>query len=387
VIWLVPVAAVLVVVLLAVALLYVRSVPPSGASGAAVAYINSSKGLMAVRASDGHILWKSSLGSFSMQPPSDQGAVFLLGDGGHGSYPLALRASDGAPLWRAETLAGDNPNLTAAAGVLYFTANFPPSGQSNTEKLQPAILALRESDGHLLWRYDAPAPIVSVPVVDDGMVFVEVGATLVALQGSDGALRWQVSLPRTQPTWAEHLVAGNGALYVYIQDVFLNGNLETGVAPVRVFAFRATDGSPTWQVNLGNEFAFTGNISTPVLVNGVLYSLMEQLGDQPQTILLALSARDGSRLWSDTTPQQRRMLPFISGPFFSNGALYFSDVANFVEAVRASDGKILWKQPFDFSTSVVWLATQETIPVQVDNNLLGLRASDGARLWQINNLY
>src|SRR5262245_28357126 len=72
----------------------------------------------------------------------------------------AARASDGAALWRHQTLAGVNSSPVVVGGVVYV-------GSADR-----TIYALRAADGKVLWRYLTKGAIFRAPGVVDGVVYV-----------------------------------------------------------------------------------------------------------------------------------------------------------------------------------------------------------------------
>jgi outer membrane protein assembly factor BamB len=163
--------------------------------------------VFALRLSDGATLWHVALGTdvFPAQGPFApvvaDGVVYVrlapvkfTTD----QYPLqlfALRATDGATLWRYTSTYGDTgqkgvPNIyppAVANGVVYVTED---GGN---------LTALSASDGHKLWRVnvdktpsqDTYPYTIHSPVVAGGAVFVDVNYTLVAVSAHDGAPLWQ----------------------------------------------------------------------------------------------------------------------------------------------------------------------------------------------------
>jgi serine/threonine-protein kinase len=159
-------------------------------------------GLVALDARTGSLLWQlgdqGQRGDLSVaQPPIlANGVVYLaasvsLGEGGSRGMVLALDAHTGQERWRT-LLAADY--VTLAGPMVYVGGSY--------------AYALRASDGHVVWRYGAPA-LYYQPVVAAGVVFI--GSTdfpngftvhpfglgsnnfLSALDARTGALYWRTA--------------------------------------------------------------------------------------------------------------------------------------------------------------------------------------------------
>jgi outer membrane protein assembly factor BamB len=186
---------------------------------------------------------------------------------------------------------------------------------------------------------------VSTPVAGNGVVYVDVvdlkhlsqfayPITLAAFRASDGVLLWQRPGP-------------GGPLYLTGAMLLASGDGE-------LTAFRASDGTQLWQVALS-----VGSPASMMVVGGVLYTL-------DVSGLYAVSAvrlSDGQMLWqvpppSGWVPNTRyaTSYPTFFGPVVSGGVLYFGTLNGPLEAVRSSDGTVLWQ------VDVVPTAEEDQLP-------------------------
>jgi outer membrane protein assembly factor BamB len=109
-----------------------------------------------------------------------RGRVFV-GSSDHGLY--ALRANNGSPIWRFETLnvVQSEPLYDAALDVVYFGSN------------DGALYAVRASDGSLVWRFDSGAEIARRPVLDgEALYFANGSDNLFAIDRRTARRLWQV---------------------------------------------------------------------------------------------------------------------------------------------------------------------------------------------------
>ena len=111
---------------------------------------------------------------------------------GSGSAPggvTALRGRGGTVAWHATT--GDSSGQWAPfveAGVLYTEGgSFKPATQ---RIVNASLVALRLTDGHVLWQ--TPIPVGDLGVAVDGPLLLVTagGSGLYALDASDGAVPW-----------------------------------------------------------------------------------------------------------------------------------------------------------------------------------------------------
>lgn len=230
------------------------------------------------------------------------------------------------------------------------------------------IEALDPGDGGVRWSYQTawhPWHTPSAPVVAGGIVYAESDTLpkghnsttyptgrLVALAERDGHTLW--SLP--VGFLAAAPVVANGVIYV--------SGLGTDSARHTVtsfYALRASDGKQLWRTDLTDQrsgdapldqgFGILDNIQ---LVDGALYIRSNQVCfDQcAAAYLLALRASDGKQLWKDTIPGNLTIQP----PVVAGGSLYVFVPGTFDEAINAmgpsklvaynaSDGKARWSIP------------------------------------------
>nr|PZN24530.1 MAG: hypothetical protein DIU78_11980 [Pseudomonadota bacterium] len=168
------------------------------------------------------------------QPELDvRGRRIFVGSSDRGLY--ALRAQDGAHLWRFETLGfvQSRPLYDPVENVLYFGSN------------DGALYRVDANTGALHWRFMTNAAVSRRPVLSHGLLyFTNANDTVLALDPKSGALVWQQH--RTPAMGME--IAGHAGPAVYRDKVY------TGFSDGTVLAFDARTGAERWQpVDLSAE--------------------------------------------------------------------------------------------------------------------------------------
>ena len=137
--------------------------------------------LLALRGTDGEILWRRELGSVMRTRPAPAGArLYVSLDDGR---LVALRLQTGDVVWTrrlpeqaAEILALDDRLFVGCSDNYFYN--------------------LATKDGGVTWRWRTGGDIVGAPVADlDRVYFVSLDNEFRALDRRSGALRWQRPLP------------------------------------------------------------------------------------------------------------------------------------------------------------------------------------------------
>jgi outer membrane protein assembly factor BamB len=284
--------------------------------------------IYALSARTGTLLWRHRTADQGPEVAAVVGGVVFAGAG---TSVLALRASDGALLWSADTGRLDSPSLILSNGVVYSTG---------ANKSGSALFALSASDGKLLWQRTATAADngpFSLPTVVGGVVYVYNGplpvgggiryASIYALRSSDGAVLWR------QP-WQRHLVT------IFSAPVVANGVIYTSTdagteIPAAAYALRASDGAVLWRGQVDENA-----LDSPVVLDGLVF----------------IPTRDPLDALDASTGQLRWRLE-ARGPRVEAGAdhgLYVSD-GDGIAALDAVSGAVRWRYPF------AWLAAERAV--------------------------
>ncbi|MCC6216355.1 MAG: PQQ-binding-like beta-propeller repeat protein [Polyangiaceae bacterium] len=181
-----------------------------------------------------------------------QGRRVFVGSSDRGLY--ALRAQDGQPLWRFETLSfvQSAPLYDPTEDVVYFGSN------------DGALYKVRALDGELLWRFATNAEIARRPVLEGGTLYVaNANDTVLALDARTGAQRW---VQHQAPAQGME-IAGHSGVAVWRGAVYAAFSAGT------VAAFDAVTGDERWppvdlaaeaEAQLGEVPAYLDVDTTPV---------------------------------------------------------------------------------------------------------------------------
>lgn len=212
-----------------------------------------------------------------------RGRRVFVGSSDRGLY--AIRAEDGSVLWRFETLGvvQCEPLYDPEEDVVYFGSN------------DGALYKVRAGDGALLFRFATNAEVARQPVVlDDTVIVVNANDTVLALDRATGRRRW--SQHRTPALGME--VAG------YAGPLVWRGIVYAGFSDGTVTAYDARDGTERWQpVDLSAE-AEEALGDVPRYLDVDTTPLPGAVDDTPVVYvasydggLFALDAASGTKVW------------------------------------------------------------------------------------------
>ena len=251
------------------------------------------RGLAAFRASDGRLLWQRLNPApalfWPLKNPIDGPTLALAGDNllllSNNSFHtlIALRTSDGTLLWQLPRSVSPRATPVVQDGIFY---TFDDAG----------LYAVRLSDGTVLWSMPPPnpqdcAPLMQValqglrsfgPVVAGEVVYVGwLNGPIVAVQASDGTRLWQVGPPvagQQQFFQPDPIAVVGGVLYVrmdgeYSRDVLLV-RTDDGRVVGRIHTppdGTGTPGTAGTPTTAGNTGEVIGYEFEPVVIGGTLY--------------------------------------------------------------------------------------------------------------------
>jgi outer membrane protein assembly factor BamB len=218
---------------------------------------------------------------------ADSGRLFI-GTADRGFY--ALRAGDGSPIWRYETLGvvQCEPLYDPELDVVYFGSH------------DGALYAVRAQDGSLVFRFMTGAEVSRAPVLGGEMLYVANGADqLYALDRRTGKMHWNVR--RTPALGME--IAG------YAGPTLDRGKVYMAFSDGRVTAYDARDGTEKWtpvdlsaeaeQSNTGAEAPRYLDVDTTPLLGEVSGERVIYVASYAGGVF-ALDAETGARVWANT---------------------------------------------------------------------------------------
>jgi eukaryotic-like serine/threonine-protein kinase len=269
----------------------------------------------------------------------------------------ALRTASGVEDWQGNAHLV-SPSL--ADGILYFS-------------WQGMLYAVNAADRAALWRFPTGRDIESSPVVADGVVYVgSDDGYLYAIEAHTGQLKWKFSAGAR--VMSDPAVA-NGVIY-------FTGQVQTSPAGVdhvdfagHIYALDSANGELKW------TFKPPGDMQTPVVADGMVYSVRASDAAIGPAVVYALDGRSGKVIWQQS-PEP--LLSTLSVPVVANGYLYTgSDRTGTLYALDARTGKQSWafgRTPQALSPSVVGSIVYFGSP---DNTLYALDGASGQLQWKL----
>jgi outer membrane protein assembly factor BamB len=303
---------------------------------------NTTPGLTALNGRDGNDAWHAATGepSTHFQPLMVNGIIYTEGGSAQTSSLVAVRASDGHILWKAPM---PNPAFTIASDGVVVIAQAKADG----------LFALDATTGALRWRLDEPA---TDPVyVRDGLVVATItdaqgqGAHLAVYQEADGKPLWQL-------IYAAVAGINQGAVYTSESNEILAYAARTGKelwhsenagnlvsvndqsvlvsGPQFVASLDAATGRTLWDVPVTFD-GWQGIVQTPTLAYGT-----------HQDAVIALRPANGSQAWLGEFPGYTvTQITEVQGVIFTMlaGAPESSTPAR-VAALDGATGRVYWQR-------------------------------------------
>ena len=259
-----------------------------------------------------------------------------------GNYLWAFRASDGQVRWKVgnwDSILPNGSTMTSGPGAPALVNGMLYTTAIAADHAVPELYAIDPRSGDIHWHTVVPACLqyTAPPLVQDGIIYLttsghydgsfpcERNGHVVALRASDGALLWRAAL---EPVVSAAPVITNGILVV------VSDNYPAEPAATYLNAFRASDGARLWrQRHDSSGFPLAAADGTIIVGGGA--------GDDAhlQSNIDAFRVTDGRLLWST-------MLEGLIDPvgrfMMANGLIYLSVDGDPI-ALRASDGKVLWR--------------------------------------------
>lgn len=210
----------------------------------------------------------------------------FVGSSDQGLY--AIRAEDGATVWRFETLkpVQSEPLYEQEEDVVYFGSN------------DGALYKVRAADGKLIWRFASGAEVARRPALRDGIVyFTNANDTIIAVDGATGALKWQ---QHRNPAYGM-MIGGHAGVAIGRDKVY------TAFSDGVVLAYDLLDGSEQWpgadlaaeaEQGAGGELPRYLDTDTTPVVDRITSGDVVFVGGYGGGVF-ALDAETGTRVWAN----------------------------------------------------------------------------------------
>ncbi|HEY7417277.1 MAG TPA: PQQ-binding-like beta-propeller repeat protein, partial [Ktedonobacteraceae bacterium] len=234
---------------------YYSTTSPLAVGDGLIVALTGDQGIFAWHALDGSLAWHSSLGGYRavcahpacyflqdtvMSPGTAQASEHFTA--------LALRTSDGKLLWQQ-----DIPLQGNASGANNVLAVF---GQHVYVGVVAHWLdVLSTLDGALLWQREVGLPLGEPPLEANGVVYASVGFAIEALNAHDGTLLWSQDAD-ADSAFSTPLFVHN-VLFVAEDPAPLSPRILHGAGSSTLFVLNAGDGSVYWHLPGGGPMAIT----------------------------------------------------------------------------------------------------------------------------------
>ncbi|WP_028060668.1 PQQ-binding-like beta-propeller repeat protein [Candidatus Solirubrobacter pratensis] len=306
-------------------------------------------------------LWSVHARSLLEFPPAIGGRTLYLLD--NDGIVWAIGKRHGAVHWkrRVGVLAASTPAY--GGGRLYVTVLSRAPGRPGR------VLAMRASDGKILWSRSLPSRTESPPLLDSGRIyFGSEDGTVYALRAGDGGVRWTFK--------ADGSVKGGLALS--------DGKLYFGDYAGKMYAIRRADGSLVWRTGTsGAAFGLSSGqfYSTPAVAFGRVY-----IGNTDHYVY-SFGADHGKLAWRRGTGGYVYSSPAVADVPGGRPAVYLGSYDGRFYALDAKSGRTLWT--YHDGGTISGGTTIVGDIVYFSNNRLktttGLGARTGRRVFKFNH--
>lgn len=282
-----------------------------------------------------------------------------------GVYPSMGPSKLNGVKWAFKTAAPIVSSPVISDGVIYMSS------------LDTHVYALDQETGKELWKFKSALPIASSPAVADGkLFFVSSTGALAALDLATGKPRWVFVADYERRFEAKNL-HGYSPKQQTIPDAWdiytsspavSNGKVYFGMGDGGVYAVDAATGLLQWKFQTGNVVH-----SSPAVVNGVVY-----IGGYDSR-LYALDAETGQQKWmfqAGVDPAVNNQVGFQSSPAVADGIVYIGSRDAHVYAIDAMTGIKKW----DYPTSKSWVNTTPA----VRDGVIYAGTSDSSRMMALD---
>lgn len=270
----------------------------------------------------------------------------------------------------------------------------------------------------VVWhRHTAASPssfFLGTPTVDNGLLFLEDGNTVLALDVETGATRWSRPVRVSPVAPARVVLARDGRVYVSEVDSVLamresdgqtiwnfrpdsqavvypsvdDQALYTGQRGIPiVYALDIQDGHLRWKTNIGIGWTYPGHVTGTAVSGDTVYVAgrknLAQNGYISKGIIVALDRNDGHELWRYETPGQYGGL--IDAPRVVGNYLLVSDLlGNAFFSYDRFALKEIWriKSPDNGPLNTPIVVNDTVYAGSADRFLYAVDLTTGSQLWK-----
>lgn len=258
------------------------------------------------------------LNGIAPSPVISESAVFVMD--GNGVISAHDRKNVATVLWKSDALENENPLL--GGGVAYEHEKVYAISSAGR------AVALSAKNGKVIWNRKLAVPVRSAPaIVEDTLYFVTLDSELIALDGSDGNIKWQ-----------HRGIEEAASLLGTVQPAITEDTVVVAYPSGELYALSAHDGSMLWADSLllpqrtRATGTFSGVDANPVITGNVAF------GVGSNGLLAANALSKGLRIWE--LPVSSMETPWVSGAF-----LFLLSTDDQLLCISARDGRIKWISP------------------------------------------
>ncbi|NCC03002.1 MAG: pyrrolo-quinoline quinone [Proteobacteria bacterium] len=268
-------------------------------------------------------IWDRDIGSGSRggykllaQPIVAENKIFAMDARGMVS---AYRAEDGRQAWEQETRPASADEDAIGGGVSY------DNGVVYAATGFGEVLALRASDGAIIWRRMLQKPIRSAPTISDGRLFV------IDIENETTAIDTKTSFV----LWHHKGIAENATLMGSSSPAVDGDTVVVAYSSGEIFGLRAQNGRVVWSEvlavpkTIGALPAIADIRGLPVIDAGRVYATSHS----GRTV--SLMQRTGNRAWEAD-------IGGINTPFVSGDVVFMLSLNNHLLALDRELGRIIW---------------------------------------------
>jgi outer membrane protein assembly factor BamB len=319
-------------------------------------------------------------------PPDTRVVVAFVSHDGTGGLE-ALDVNTGKLMWKTQVGIINYSRPTIENGVVYAIAD-------EHLGMAPHVVAVRASDGKLLWRVPVPNyyPVSSITVDESILALLTRGGELYALDPATGAQRWHLAanvlgrVMRHGVIYASALLTGHASDPTPVSPLTpaaSNNTSPSAYVPQALMALNERDGSLVWQVR--EDLAFIpGAVNDRTIYgwgnpSGAIYAFDARSGRQLTGLSHTAKGTPGSNIyaWGQLMAATDRFVLLVD---------YQSDPVH-TRALSAVDGKVLWDVPVSFLNSAaspagVQITDDFIYSTEGPNYITAVRVSDGSVAWK-----
>jgi outer membrane protein assembly factor BamB len=307
-------------------------------------YVGNNNGaLYAIDAASGRVRWTARVINPLMSAPLVYGESVIVGEGDPtsrtsspsepimvGQGPSALIAFDrvsGEMRWQVELSGSAMPTPAIIDGVL---VNHDGAGWIN------GVDPTTGTKLYARWIGSMASMTAALPVGDGDFVTTGVGSNAAwRIHASSGAVVWRSAFSKGASGIGDCPPVSDGTrIYCdYVSPVLPDTSTVIGdLAVERVYALRAGDGAPMWDVALeSGALPERNEAAIPLLAGGRLY-----LGSAIAPWMHALDAASGMLVWESPTRGAVK-----GGIVDVDGIVYFGDLGGYLWALDAKTGRVI----------------------------------------------